>query len=339
MKQPIITRDLERKAIYSDIIYDPEWLYIEVQVGDEYGGTFYNFSTDKCRYDFVVDWGDGNIEKNTTKHKYKAPGTYTIRIKGEVFYVDENRAYIHSIFADYPTKALSYGTGFNTNIPLFLCFKSPLEINPSFFSFRSDLTDISDMFSECSQLTTIPDNLFDPLVNLERAIALFSRCSKLANIQAKMFSKCTHLKDVSSMFYKCWMDKIPGDIFEGCDEIETAENTFAFSKITKIPVGLFSNKRHLDSVKGCFQWCENLTSIPEGLFDDCVNLRDVDMAFYRVGQFTFLRAENVPDTLFSGCPNIKDEIVGFCTLIGDKDKNQRILSNIGSFYKKDTPSD
>lgn len=94
-----------------------------------------------------MDWGDGNIDQNTTKHKYKAPGTYTIRIKGEVFYVDESKSYIHSIFADYSTKALSYGTMFNTNIPLFLGFKSPLEISPSFFSLRSDLTDISFMFS------------------------------------------------------------------------------------------------------------------------------------------------------------------------------------------------
>lgn len=336
MKQPIITRDIERKAIYTDIVYDPEWLYIEVQVGDEYGGTSYSFSTYRCSYDFVVDWGDGNIEKNVTKHKYNAPGTYTIRIKGEMFC--DARAYMHSIFDDYSTKALSYGTGFNTDIPLFLDFKSPLEIDPSFFSYRDDLTDISCMFAGCSQLATIPDGLFDPLVNLERARSLFVYCIKLNDIQGKMFSKCTHLKDVSSMFYKCWMSKIPGDIFEGCDEIDTAENTFASSKITKIPVGLFSNKRHLDSVKGCFQECENLTSIPEGLFDDCINLRDVDMAFYKTGQFGFLRAENVPDTLFSCCPNIKDEIVGFCTLIGDKDKEQRILSNIGSFYKKDTPS-
>lgn len=96
----------------------------------------------------MVDWGDGTIEKNATKHKYNAPGIYVIRIKGEVFY--EDVAHVHSIFADYSTKALSYGTGFNTNIPLFLGFKSPLEISPSFFSLRSDLTDISNMFAECS---------------------------------------------------------------------------------------------------------------------------------------------------------------------------------------------
>lgn len=95
-----------------------------------------------------MDWGDGNIEKNATKHIYNAPGTYTIRIKGKMFC--DARAYMHSIFDDCSTKALSYGTGFNTNIPLFLNFKSPLEIDPSFFSYRGDLTDISRMFTGCS---------------------------------------------------------------------------------------------------------------------------------------------------------------------------------------------
>lgn len=85
------------------------------------------------------------------------------------------------------------------------------------------------------------------------------------------------------MFHTGWMERIPSDIFEGCDEIEKAKRTFAFSKITEIPAGLFSNKRHLDSVEGCFQRCENLTSIPEGLFNDCVNLRDVDMTFFKIG--------------------------------------------------------
>ena len=35
MKQPIITRDLERKAIYTNIIYDPEWFTMEIEIGDE----------------------------------------------------------------------------------------------------------------------------------------------------------------------------------------------------------------------------------------------------------------------------------------------------------------
>ena len=85
MKQPIITRDLERKAIYSDIIYDPEWLYVEITIEKELYLS-YSINVYECDYDIIVDWGDGNIEKNVTEHQYDKFGTYIIRIKGEIIY-------------------------------------------------------------------------------------------------------------------------------------------------------------------------------------------------------------------------------------------------------------
>lgn len=60
MKQPIITRDLERKAVYSDILYDPEWTYVEVSINE--GDTKkYTIHTHHCKYKYVIDWGDGTI--------------------------------------------------------------------------------------------------------------------------------------------------------------------------------------------------------------------------------------------------------------------------------------
>lgn len=73
MKQPIITRDLERKAVYSDILYDPEWTYVEVEIGEN-DQEDYIINTYKCEYKFIVDWGDGCIEKSKRSHKYKNPG-------------------------------------------------------------------------------------------------------------------------------------------------------------------------------------------------------------------------------------------------------------------------
>ena len=88
MKQPVITRDLERKAIYSDIIYDPEWLYVEVTIKEE-TGLYYSLHLYDCTYDIIVDWGDGCIEKNEYAHTYDKSGTYTIRIKGRIEYKKE----------------------------------------------------------------------------------------------------------------------------------------------------------------------------------------------------------------------------------------------------------
>ena len=85
MKQPIITRDLERKAIYSDIIYDPEWTYVEAYVSSK-TYLIYSLNANDCDNDFVVDWGDGTIEKNMISHTYEQEGMYTIRLKGSIMY-------------------------------------------------------------------------------------------------------------------------------------------------------------------------------------------------------------------------------------------------------------
>lgn len=104
MKQPIITRDLERKAIYTDIIYDPEWTYVEVTI-ENYYDNIYTIHTGECKYKYIVDWGDGCIEKSKRSHKYKEPGTYTLRIKGYITYTDSYPD--HGVFSTVlTTKAL-----------------------------------------------------------------------------------------------------------------------------------------------------------------------------------------------------------------------------------------
>ena len=91
MKQPIITRDLERKAIYTNILYDPEWLYISINVGcgsSDKGGNFH-LNLEDSTYDFVIDWGDGCIEKNVNDHRYDKRGINTVRIKGYINFIEE----------------------------------------------------------------------------------------------------------------------------------------------------------------------------------------------------------------------------------------------------------
>lgn len=89
MKQPIITRDLERKAIYSDILYDPEWLYVSIKM--EYSSIKdFSILVKDCEYDFVVDWGDGCIERNNSIHHYNRNGIYVVRIKGYINYIGDN---------------------------------------------------------------------------------------------------------------------------------------------------------------------------------------------------------------------------------------------------------
>ena len=94
-----------------------------------------------------MDWGDGNVERNSTKHHYSEKGTYNLRIKGDIICKDltSRSNYDHrGLFDEFHTyKALQYGTKFNTNLPLFSKCSALTEINPSFFGYRKDLTDIS----------------------------------------------------------------------------------------------------------------------------------------------------------------------------------------------------
>ena len=105
MKQPIITRDIERKAIYTDIVYDPEWLYVEITIEQKLWLS-YSIETLNCDYDIIIDWGDGCIEKNVTEHKYNRLGTYTIRIKGEIIYNGGRNHTLGLFNSEVKTKAL-----------------------------------------------------------------------------------------------------------------------------------------------------------------------------------------------------------------------------------------
>ena len=117
MKQPIITRDIERKAIYTNIMYDPEWLTIEAVVNEE--DSMLELYISNCTYNYVVDWGDGIIEKNSDAHNYKKCGTYIVRIKGSIIYKGDPADRCGLFDSDFYFKAILYGSKFDTNLHLF----------------------------------------------------------------------------------------------------------------------------------------------------------------------------------------------------------------------------
>ena len=332
MKQPIITRDLERKAIYSDIIYDPEWLYVEITIEKE-SHLLYSIDTSYCDYDIIVDWGDGCIEKNTTAHKYNRLGTYIIRIKGKII-CNGGRSSVLSLFgSEVKTKALLYGTKFNTNLPIFCGCRCLTEVEPNFFIHRSDLTNISYMFWKCELLTKIPDGLFDPLTNLTNVSKMFNCCYGIDYIPEKMFAKCPHIRRVDYMLSGIKLHKIPDDILDGLDELVSAEGLFYYSSLRNIPCGLFTNKRKLTTIANCFSRCDSMEKIPDGLFDDCVNLYNVKYLFYHSGTGGGINDDNTSSNLFSKCPNINEAKNAFVGTLLSEQKQYEIISNIGSYYK------
>lgn len=209
MKQPIITRNLERKAVYSDLIYDPEWFHFSIEV-DAYDEEMRKISVCvwDCDYDFVIDWGDGNIEKNGTSHKYIKNGIYIIRIKGYIYYTEGSyRSAAIVTPSNMVREAILYGHGFNTDLPVFRGCSLLEKIHPNFFQYRSDLTSLRYFFDGCTSLTEIPQGLLDPLVNLKDVTGLFQEIEPgndidhvSITIPEELFSKCTNLETAVSLF-------------------------------------------------------------------------------------------------------------------------------------------
>jgi len=125
------------------------------------------------------------------------------------------------------------------------------------------------MFRNCYKLNDIPDGLFDPLINLTDVNYMFGRCFKITTIPKKMFANCKHIRN---MLYGVKMETLPDDLFDDLEELESAECAFYWTPLKRIPEKLFSNKRNLTNLRGCFASCDHIETIPDRLFDDCINL-------------------------------------------------------------------
>lgn len=102
-------------------------------------------------------------------------------------------------------------------------------------------------------LTSIPDELFDPLINLTDISNMFCTCLLIEHIPEKLFANCPHIRKVDYMLSDTSLCKIPDNLFEGLDELESAECAFYNTWLKKIPKGLFANKRKLTNLKKCFE--------------------------------------------------------------------------------------
>lgn len=145
----------------TDIPIDTEWFSVLVSA-DNYKVVILN--RDVCECDYVIDWGDGNIEHNSATHTYEFNGNYIIRIKGSIVAKNKTIVKNYGLFKNAPIKkAIVYGSKFHTDLGLFRGCKEFEEIDPNFFSYSPNITSISYMFRDCKKFTTIPDGLFDNL--------------------------------------------------------------------------------------------------------------------------------------------------------------------------------
>ena len=71
------------------------------------------------------------------------------------------------------------------------------------------------------------------------------------------------------------------------------------TSLTSIPSGLFDNCVNVTNFDYCFSYCTSLTSIPSGLFDNCIKVRTFSNCFNECASLV-----EVPSGLFNNCINV-----------------------------------
>ena len=181
-------------------------------------------------------------------------------------------------------------------------------------------TDMTNMFCECSNLTTIP---FLDTSNVTEMTYLFSGCSNLITVPQLNTSKVTHM---GAMFAGCrklatipLLDtshtKYMAYMFQACksltevpqmdtsNALDVSHMFMGCSLLTSIPM---LNTSKATAMHGMFYGCTNLTEVPQlntssatvmsGMFENCTSLTTIPL----------LNTSNVTDarSMFYGCRNL-----------------------------------
>ncbi len=206
----------------------------------------------------TIDWGDGTAKTVTTDpygitHTYTNAGTYQIKmssVTGELVF-----------------------PGFEDDGS---CLRSVDYVSTTWVG--ADDLNFSDngMFKNCSNLTSIPANIFASLTTQENFAGCFDGCSSLTSIPNGLFSANANAINFNSCFRNCSsITSIPANLFtttklSGAQNFSSCFN--GCSSLTSIPATLFTLNTNATNFYGCFKNCTSITSVPATLFSTNTNV-------------------------------------------------------------------
>lgn len=253
----------------------------------------------------IVDWG----EMETTNFTYAFSGSAleslpanTKDIIAKATKVDNmfwNCLYLKEIpedlFADSKLTSIS---------GMFFGCKSLKSIPADFFVGAEELKQLIGIFNE-TDIQSIPEGILDPLVNLTNLTAMFNNCTDITEIPENLFAKNTELNILKNVFYGTSITEIPENLlvnnvelqqmsgvfgntdlktipenlFANNPKISSASALFAYTDIEEIPSGLFAGLPELSDINSVFTACDKLRTVPTDIFDNNKKLSDVGCAF------------------------------------------------------------
>jgi hypothetical protein len=216
-------------GVWSEVV--PLLYTIQTYQDNKSHGIWQKEATNSPAY-LTIYWGDGSanttiaqgaaLNQNIASHIYTGKGKYTVTIIS-------NQANISN-------KQMPQFT-FNKNITGEDLLTSVLSPFPNM-----DAENFTLCFRSCSQLTSIPAELFRYNTQATDFSDCFNGCTKLISIPAGLFDNNSNVTNFSSCFRGC-------------------------SKLVSIPVGLFNNNTQAINFSWCFSGCGQLQLIPE-IFPD-----------------------------------------------------------------------
>ncbi|HOG41116.1 MAG TPA: leucine-rich repeat protein [Bacteroidales bacterium] len=249
--------------------------------------TLYQRAASNSPANLTIDWGDGSgyrtfnqgdpIGETIDTHNYVNAGDYTVTIYSNnpnysskqipqiTFYKYSS---VNQLLTAVVTPFPNMGADATSFEECFYQCTQLTTIPADLFRYNTQATSFRKCFIFCNGLTSIPSGLFSYNTAATNFNSCFYGCTGLSSIPAELFNNNTQTIDFRSCFANCTgLTAIPANLFTSNDQAQIFENCFnGCTGLTAIPMGLFDNNLAATSFHGCFAGCTGLTAIPENLF-------------------------------------------------------------------------
>lgn len=188
---------------------------------------------------------------------------------------------------------------------------------------------INQMFQNAI-IEDFPEGFFEGLDGVTSLYSVFESAVFMKPLKGGIFKGMAKANTFNNAFYRTNVTELPEDLFEGMGASATSISLqsafFGCEELASVPAGLFDPiETKVNNISNCFKNCTGLKSIPEGFGNSLTNLTNASNAFYGCEALESLPSEMFKgaaaklsnlSSMFSGCTSLKsvpDGLFGFIT--------------------------
>ena len=188
-------------------------------------------------------------------------------------------------------------------------FKNP-GIHKINIDFKQNLTSLDRLFYNCSNLYSIPENLFKNCPNVTTFGSIFCNCTNIVEIPEGLFDNNTLVEDFSYTFYGCSkINKLPEGLFNKCTKAWNFNGTLKHCSMQTLDLSSWDTKNikdiswfldenlNLESVNVSNWDSKNMTNLRRA-FGTCIKLKTLDLSSWEIPNATNI------DYFLTGCKSL-----------------------------------